>query len=342
MALLEVRDLCVEFAVSNSRLRAVDGLSFDVESGEVLGLVGESGSGKSVTARALLGLIPRRFALLEQGATVRGSIRLEGQELIGATDSEMRRRRGASAAMVFQDPGTALDPTMTIRTQLLEPLKRHQQLAGRDAREEAVRLLELVEIPQAKQRVDAYPHEFSGGMRQRVAIAIALACRPKLLIADEPTTALDVTVQAQLLDLLADIQAEMGMAILLITHNLGVVAGLCDRVAVMYAGQLVEVGSTRRIFDRPAHPYTRALLEAAPTVSGKRLARLNAVVGAPPNMLFPPSGCRFHPRCRYAAAKCEEQRPHLERVEGDEEPNWSAACWRTNEIEELAYVSSDA
>jgi oligopeptide transport system ATP-binding protein len=297
MSLLEVNDLRTHFFTHEGVIHAVDGVSFSVEPGRTLGLVGESGCGKSVTALSILRLLPDPPAKI-----VGGSIRFDGLELTTLSDRELEDVRGRQIAMVFQDPMTALNPTLTIGTQIAEVLERHFGLERSASRRRAAELLEEVGIMRARERLDDYPHRFSGGMRQRVMIAIAIACEPRLLIADEPTTALDVTVQAQVLDLLDELRQVHGMAMILITHNMGVVAETADDVAVMYAGQIVEEASANELFARPEHPYTEALLAALPDLEhpDAREARLAAIPGRPPDLVDPPSGCRFAPRCPYA------------------------------------------
>jgi oligopeptide/dipeptide ABC transporter ATP-binding protein len=296
MALLEVSDLRTHFFTREGVVRAVDGVSFTVEAGQTLGIVGESGCGKSVTALSILRLLPDPPAKL-----VGGSIRFEGRELTTMDERELEDVRGRKIAMVFQDPMTALNPTLTIGTQICEVLERHLGLEHGGARRRAAELLDEVGIVRAAGRLDDYPHRFSGGMRQRVTIAMAIACEPQLLIADEPTTALDVTVQAQVVDLLDDLRHAHEMAMILITHNMGVVAETADEVAVMYAGQFVEQAAAPELFARPEHPYTEALLAALPDLErpDAREARLTAIPGRPPHLVDPPAGCRFAPRCPY-------------------------------------------
>ncbi len=312
MSLLHVRDLRVGFGP----VTAVDGVSFDIQPGEVFGLVGESGSGKSVTCRSLLRLFGGASP-----STMTGSIAFEGEALDALPTSAFTRIRGSRIAMIFQDPMSALNPTMRIGRQIEEALRVHTGLTGRALRQAAIDLLRAVGVQGAERRLDAYPHAFSGGMRQRVVIAIALACKPRLLIADEPTTALDVTVQDQILKLILRLRDETGMAVLLVTHDLGVVAQTCDRVAVMYAGRIAEMAETRALFARPSHPYTRALLAALPA---RGQQRLEPIGGAPPNLADPPPGCRFHPRCREALAECAQAVPPLRPVA----PGHVAACIR--------------
>jgi oligopeptide transport system ATP-binding protein len=301
MPLLEVNDLRTHFFTREGVVHAVDGVSFSVDPGRTLGIVGESGCGKSVTALSIMRLLPEPPARI-----VSGSIRFDGRELTTLSERELEDVRGRQIAMVFQDPMTALNPTLTIGTQIVEVLERHLGLEGDAARLRAAELLEEVGIARAGERLADYPHHFSGGMRQRVVIASAIACEPRLLIADEPTTALDVTVQAQVLDLLDDLQREHEMAMILITHNMGVVAESADDVAVMYAGQIVEQARARELFRRPEHPYTEALLAALPELEDPtaRARRLAAIPGRPPDLIDPPSGCRFAERCAYAG--CED------------------------------------
>jgi oligopeptide/dipeptide ABC transporter ATP-binding protein len=310
MALLEVRDLRTYFSTREGDVRAVDGVSFDVERGKTLSIVGESGCGKSVTALSIMGLIPKPPARIESGSIV-----FEGKDLTKLKEGELENLRGAELAMIFQDPMTSLNPTLTIGTQITETLTRHLGLSRSEAEKRAVELLEEVRIPNAKARLKDYPHRYSGGMRQRVMIAIALSCNPKLLIADEPTTALDVTVQAGILDLLEELQEQHQMAIILITHDMGVVAEAADDVIVMYAGQVVEQADVLELFDHPEHPYTEALLGALPSLEGEsgREARLASIPGRPPDLLDPPPACRFAPRCPHANLNdgCAVEPPEL-------------------------------
>jgi len=298
MPLLEVDDLAVEFATPAGRLRAVDAVSFSLAEGEVLGLVGESGSGKTVACRAVLGLLPSERAHIASGRVL-----FEGRSLRDLPEREMRQLRGRRLAMVFQNPSTHLDPLMTVGRQVAEPLIYHEGLSARDARLRAVDLLRQVGIPDPQHNVDAYPHQFSGGMRQRVMIAAAVACRPRLLLADEPTTALDVTVQAQILRLLLDLRDRTGLAILLISHDLGVIASTCDRITVMYAGRIMEQAPKAELLQRPLHPYTAGLIRSRPSVavSGRELP---SIEGQLPALSALPSGCRFHPRCPHAESQC--------------------------------------
>ena len=298
--LLSVTDLRTWFFTDRGVVRAVDGVSFEVHGGETLGIVGESGCGKTVTSLSLLGLLPRPPARIVDGS----SIRLHGEELVGAAESRLRALRGNRVAMIFQEPMSSLNPVFPVGDQIGEPLRLHRGMGRTQARTEAVRLMREVGIPDPERRVDDYPHQLSGGMRQRVMIAMALSCEPSLLIADEPTTALDVTIQAQILELLADLRARHGMAVLLITHDLGVVAEVCDRVAVMYAGQLVETGTVEQIFTDAQHPYTKGLLGSLPSV-GEPGGRLAAIPGTVPSPLRWPAGCRFRERCAWAISGCE-------------------------------------
>ncbi|PWI43933.1 peptide ABC transporter ATP-binding protein [Streptomyces sp. ICBB 8177] len=306
---LSVRDLRVRFATEDGVVKAVDGLSFDLPRGRTLGIVGESGSGKSVTNLAVLGLHDPRTA------TVSGEIRLGGRELTSASRRTLERLRGNTMSMIFQDSLTALSPYHTVGRQIAEPYRKHTGASRARARRRAVEMLGRVGIPRPERRVDDYPHHFSGGMRQRAMIALALVCDPELLIADEPTTALDVTVQAQILDLLADLQRERGTAIVFVTHDLGVVAGVCDDVLVMYAGRCVERGSVREILKSPRHPYTWGLLGSLPRMTDDADEPLRPIPGTPPSLLTPPPGCPFHPRCPYRAQvpddRCRTERPPL-------------------------------
>jgi oligopeptide/dipeptide ABC transporter ATP-binding protein len=299
-------------------IHAVDGVSLHVGPGETLALVGESGCGKTMTALSVIGLVPKPPGVIEGGQVL-----LNGDDLVPKTDEQMRRLRGDRLGMVFQEPMTSLDPVFTIGTQLVETVLAHRDMAQAEARALAVAMLKRVQIPEAERRMDNYPHEMSGGMRQRVMIAIALLNRPDLLIADEPTTALDVTTQAQILALMRELRAEFGMAVLLITHALGVVAEMADRVAVMYAGRVVETASVEEIFANPKHPYTRGLLASIPDLaeSGSRLA---TIPGTVPNLLHKPPGCCFWPRCPIAEARCREAEPVLEAMG----PGHQAACWK--------------
>ncbi len=315
--LLVVDGLEVRFWTSRGIVHAVNGVSFDIAPGETLGIVGESGCGKSVTSLALLGILPRA------GRVTAGSARFDGNELTTMNDSQLRRIRGRQIAMIFQDPMTSLNPVLTVGRQLREPLETHLGLNQKEATARAAELLDQVGIPSARQRLKDYPHQFSGGMRQRAMIAMALACEPKLLIADEPTTALDVTIQAQILDLLRELVSERDTALIMITHDLGVVAGICERVKVMYAGTFVESGSADQIFGHPRHPYTLGLLESVPRLDTRRLAALNPIAGQPRNMLEAPASCPFAPRCRFRQSRCDAELPLLRELE----PGHDAACF---------------
>ena len=334
-ALLSVRDLAVSFDTEAGALNVVDGVSFDIAPGETLALVGESGSGKSVTAMSILRLIEAAHG------RVRGSIRFEGAEITTLSDRELRRLRGRRIGMVFQEPMSSLNPVLTLGDQLTEPLMMHLGISAAQARDEAVHLLQLVNMPAPEQRIDEYPHQLSGGMRQRVMIAMAIACRPSLLIADEPTTALDVTVQAQILELLGRLQRELGMAMLLITHDLGVVAGVAQRAIVMYAGRIVEQADVASLFDDPRHPYTAGLFESLPRLDAPLDAarRLRPIEGSVPDAYHFPNGCRFHPRCSFAFSRCSESAPAL-RPPAQAEPGSGrlTACWYGEEHPQAVYL----
>jgi peptide/nickel transport system ATP-binding protein len=305
--LLDVRDLGVAFTRRGRRdVLAVDGVSFTVEPGQTVGLVGESGSGKSVTALAIMGLLPRR------GVRVEGEVSFDGRRLLAMTDDQLRRIRGREIAMVFQDPMTSLNPVIPIGRQVTEVLERHRDMSGAAARDEAARLLQRVGIPDPGRRIREYPHQLSGGMRQRALIAIALACQPRLLIADEPTTALDVTIQAQILELLKELVGATGTALMLITHDLGVVAGLCDTVNVMYSGRIVESAPRHMLFGAPRHPYTGGLLGSVPRLDAPRAEPLRPIAGSPTDTLPWPKGCAFAPRCGNRIQTCTEVTPDLE------------------------------
>jgi oligopeptide/dipeptide ABC transporter ATP-binding protein len=314
--LLEVEDLRVTFAGGSRQLRAVDGVSYCVYPGQTLAIVGESGSGKTVSCRAVMGLLP-------PSAVVAGSARFQGTQLIGLTDNQLRAHRGANVAMVFQDPTRSLNPTMRIGTQITEAVTAHRQVSRAEAREQAVELLRLVHMPLPERRFVEYPHQLSGGMRQRVMIAIALACRPKLLIADEATTALDVTTQAQIMELLLELQAELGMALMLISHDLALAASYADEVLVMYAGRIVEQAPARQLFAHVRMPYTQALLDAIPQLDRPAHSPLPVIGGRPPDLAALPPGCPFAPRCRHAADDCLAAAPPL----AEQEPGHRWACW---------------
>ncbi|HTO24799.1 MAG TPA: ABC transporter ATP-binding protein [Gaiellaceae bacterium] len=324
--LLAVEGLEVRFWTNRGTVHAVNGISFAIEPGETLGIVGESGCGKSVTSLAILGLLPRA------GRATAGSARLEGRELLALSDRELRDVRGREIAMIFQDPMTSLNPVLTIGRQIREALEAHFGLDRKAADARAVELLDQVGIPSAKSRISDYPHQFSGGMRQRAMIAMALACEPKLLIADEPTTALDVTIQAQILDLLRELVSERDTALIMITHDLGVVAGTCDRVNVMYAGMFVETGSAEQVFGAPRHPYTLGLLQSVPRLDTPRGRQLQPIAGAPRDMLQPPHACPFQPRCRYAVEESLHEVPPLVEIE----PGHFVACFNPVPADEWA------
>jgi peptide/nickel transport system ATP-binding protein/oligopeptide transport system ATP-binding protein len=309
--LLDVRSLSTYFITEEGVVRAVENVSFEIQPGEILSLVGESGCGKSVTGLSILRLLP-----IPPGRIASGEILFDGKNLLQLEEKEMERVRGNEISMIFQEPMTSLNPVFTIGDQIVEAILLHQGLDKGEARKRTIEMLDRVKIPDPESRIDAYPHQLSGGMRQRAMIAMALSCQPKLLIADEPTTALDVTIQAQVLRLLKEIQREMGMAVMLITHDLGVVAEIADRVAVMYAGRIVEVASIEAIFGQMRHPYTKGLLHSIPQLQEKR-TRLNAIPGQVPNPLNLPMGCKFHPRCYLMIEDCKKEEPPLIQVNGD-------------------------
>jgi len=318
VALLEIRDLRTTFATAAGAAHAVDGVSLSLDAGRTVGLVGESGCGKTITALSIIRLVP------PPGHIAAGAIEFAGRDLLQLPERAMRAVRGAEIAMIFQEPTTSLNPVFTIGDQIAEAIRLHREVSRSAAREQTIEMLRTVEIPEPERRVDAYPHQLSGGMRQRVMIAMALSCRPKLLIADEPTTALDVTIQAQILDLLGALQRRFGMALLLVTHDLGVVAERADEVAIMYAGRIVERGSVAEVFRAPLHPYTRGLLDSIPKVGTARQRRLDAIPGVVPDLLRLPSGCRFRDRCALAIADCAAAPPPL----GEHAPGHWAACIR--------------
>ena len=326
MPLLEVKNLSITFHTYQGKVHAVRNVSFTVEKGETIAIVGESGCGKSVTAQAVMGLIPQPPGNIENGA-----IFFSGEDLLCKSNKEMGRIRGKEIGMIFQDPMTSLNPTMQVGNQIIEGLIKHQRLSKKAARVRAIEMLHLVGISDPEKRIVQYPHEFSGGMRQRAIIAIALACNPKLLIADEPTTALDVTIQAQILELMQEIQRKMGTSIVLITHDLGIVAGMCNRVLVMYGGQIVEHGNVEQIYTSPRHPYTHGLLRSVPRLDMDKGKELIPIYGTPPNLLHPPVGCSFCPRCEYAMHICKKECPLLEPLEAANQHY--VACWlkRKNE-----------
>ncbi|KAJ55589.1 peptide ABC transporter ATP-binding protein [Actibacterium mucosum KCTC 23349] len=315
---LDVKDLKTVFLTRSGEVHAVNSVSFDLKPGELLGVVGESGSGKSVTMMSLIGLLPTPPAEIRGGSVV-----FEGEDLLKIGEDRLRKLRGSRIGFVFQDPMTSLNPVFTVGFQICEPLRKHMGLSKSEARTRAVELLELVGIPDARRRLRDYPHQFSGGMRQRVMIAIALACDPDVLIADEPTTALDVTIQAQILELMKELREKLGMAVIWITHDLGVIAGIADRVMVMYGGQVVEQAPVRELFANPQHPYTRALLQTVPSVSGERSEKLRVIEGQPPILVDAPSACPFRARCGHAFARCDRENPARVTVG----PGHDAACF---------------
>jgi oligopeptide/dipeptide ABC transporter ATP-binding protein len=333
-ALLKVEDLNVRFGTQRGVVHAVNGISFEIRPGETLGIVGESGCGKSVTSLAILGILARN------GRVTHGRAVFEGQDLIGMDDAELRQIRGKDVAMIFQDPMTSLNPVMTVGAQIREALETHMGMDKKAANARAGELLDQVGIPGARQRLKDYPHQFSGGMRQRVMIAIALSCEPKLLIADEPTTALDVTIQAQILELLKALVREHRTALVMITHDLGVVAGMCERVNVMYGGMFMETGGAEEIFGSPRHPYTLGLLQSVPRLDAARKRRLRPIEGAPRDMLTQPQACPFAPRCRYEVEESRQAVPPLVEIE----PGHFVACfnpvpadeWRRSREQALA------
>ena len=321
VSLLEIRSLRTSFFTQRGEARAVDGVSLQIEAGRTLGVVGESGCGKTMTALSILRLLP------PGGRIIGGEIRFDGKNLVTLSEAEMRAVRGNEIAMIFQEPMSSLNPVFTVGNQIVEAVRLHQGLGRQAARAKAIEMLKLVEISEAERRIDDYPHQMSGGMRQRVMIAIALSCNPRLLIADEPTTALDVTIQAQILDLLASLQRRLGMALLLVTHDLGIVAERADDVAVMYAGRVVEAASVRELFANPMHPYTRGLLRSIPRVGDQKMRRLEAIPGLVPDLLSLPSGCHFRDRCTMAIERCAAEDPPLL----EHAPAHAAACIRANE-----------
>ena len=321
--LLEVKDLQTHFFTMDGVVKAVDGVSYDLEEGETLGLVGESGCGKSVSALSLMRLIPD-----PPGRIVNGEVILDGEDILRIDMDDMRNVRGAKMSMVFQEPMTSLNPVLTVERQLTETLQLHKGMGKAESRREGVDLLSRVGIPDPEQRIKQYPHQFSGGMRQRVMIAMALSCSPRLIIADEPTTALDVTIQAQILELMKSLTTEFGVALIVITHNLGVVARYADRVNIMYAGRIIERGTAREIYSNPRHPYTVGLLRSVPRLDLPRRAKLDPIEGQPPDLVNLPAGCAFRARCRWAIDKCATDTPVLEETS----PNHWSACWRSEDL----------
>jgi oligopeptide/dipeptide ABC transporter ATP-binding protein len=330
--LLTVEDLRVQFWTSRGTVHAVNGISFDVAPGDTLGIVGESGCGKSVTSLALLGILPRA------GKVTSGTAMFGDRDLFRLSDRELRRIRGRDIAMIFQDPMTSLNPVLTIGRQIREALDTHFDLSKAEANKRVGDLLDQVGIPSAELRLKDYPHQFSGGMRQRAMIAMALACEPKLLIADEPTTALDVTIQAQILHLLRKLVEDRETALILITHDLGVVAGMCERVNVMYAGMFMETGSAEQLFGRPRHPYTLGLLQSVPRLDAERKTKLHPIEGAPRDMLRPPQACPFQPRCRFEVEQSREEVPPLRELE----PGHMVACFNPVPVEEWQRSRAEA
>ena len=329
---LEVRDLATHFFTDEGVVKAVDGITYHVDEGEIIGIVGESGCGKSVSALSIMRLIPD-----PPGRIVNGEILFEGEDLLQASNSQMRHIRGNRIAMIFQEPMTSLNPVLNIGRQITETLELHQGMSKRQALVRAAELLSMVGMPDAERRLKDYPHQFSGGMRQRVMIAMALSCNPKLIIADEPTTALDVTIQAQVLDLMQDLSREFGTSLIIITHNLGVVARYARRVAVMYAGKIIESGDAVDIYHNPSHPYTLGLLNSVPRLDEALKEKLEPIEGMPPSLVDLPKGCSFAPRCRFVIDRCTEETPPLMRVnEGHE-----SACWRFDELGEPRSLVAD-
>ena len=327
--LLQVQNLETRFYTQDGVVKAVNGINYDLGEGETLGIVGESGCGKSVSVLSMIRLIPT-----PPGKITNGQVLFKGQDLLTMDNEEIRHIRGNRIAMIFQDPMTSLNPVLTIGRQVGEALQVHMGMDKSQARQRSIELLEMVGIPQADQRIRDYPHQFSGGMRQRVMIAMALSCNPQILIADEPTTALDVTIQAQIVDLVKRLQDEMGMAVIWITHDLGVVAGLVDRVNVMYAGFIVETGPVVEIYARPRHPYTIGLLGSLPRLDETTHERLTSIEGLPPDLISPPIGCRFAPRCDFATERCQTENPELISVGLDHQ----AACWNLDQTKNFVRV----
>ena len=325
--LLRVDDLKTYFYTEEGVVKAVDGVTFHVEQGEILGLVGESGCGKTVSALSILRLIP-----IPPGKIVSGSVHFEGKDLTRMSEAEIRHIRGNAIAMIFQEPMTSLNPVLTIGRQLTETLELHLKMDRRSATQRAVELLETVGISDARSRINDYPHQFSGGMRQRVMIAMALSCNPKLLLADEPTTALDVTIQAQILELLTRLTRELGTSVIIITHNLGVVARYADRVNVMYAGKIVESATARELYGQPRHPYTLGLLKSVPRLDQVRKEKLEPIEGMPPDMVRIPEGCSFRPRCRFSVDRCAVEVPPLLPVDNEHH----SACWEWERVAQAA------
>jgi oligopeptide transport system ATP-binding protein len=332
-ALLQVKDLKTYFFTDDGVVKAVDGISYDVEPGEIVGLVGESGCGKTVSALSILKLIPN-----PPGKIVGGEILFEGTDLVKADEEEIRHIRGNRIAMIFQEPMTSLNPVLTIGRQITESLELHLKMDRRGATKRAIELMEMVGIPEAEARISDYPHQFSGGMRQRTMIAMALSCNPKLLLADEPTTALDVTIQAQILELLTRLARELGTAVVIITHNLGVVARYADRVNVMYAGKIVESAVAPELYGNPHHPYTLGLLKSVPRLDRARKEKLEPIEGFPPDLINMPEGCSFQPRCKFAVQRCEEEEPPLLLVNREH----YSACWEWRRVGQASKLAAPA
>ena len=332
--LLEVRNLSTHFFQEGGVVKAVEDVSYDLDEGETLALVGESGCGKSVSALSVMGLIPQ-----PPGRIVSGTVLFQGQDLRTKAEEEMQRIRGKDIAMIFQEPMTSLNPVLTIGRQLTEALQMHLGMDTRTSGRRAAELLEMVGIPEGERRLSSYPHQFSGGMRQRVMIAMALSCEPKLLIADEPTTALDVTIQAQILELIKSLCGELGTAVILITHNLGVVARYADQVNVMYAGRVIEHGSAREVYRNPSHPYTLGLLNSVPRLDVARAEYLEAIEGMPPDLDRLPQGCAFRPRCRFSTERCAEETPPL--VNSGHEKH-TVACWASDSVQAALREGNDS
>jgi oligopeptide transport system ATP-binding protein len=331
--LLQVKDLKTYFFTDDGVVKAVDGISYDVQPGEIVGLVGESGCGKTVSALSILKLIPN-----PPGRIVGGEIIFEGTDLVKADEEEIRHIRGNRIAMIFQEPMTSLNPVLTIGRQITESLELHLKMHRRSANKRAIELMEMVGIPEAETRISDYPHQFSGGMRQRTMIAMALSCNPKLLLADEPTTALDVTIQAQILELLTRLARELGTAVVIITHNLGVVARYADRVNVMYAGKIVESAVAPELYGNPHHPYTLGLLKSVPRLDRARKEKLEPIEGFPPDLIHMPEGCPFQPRCKFAVQKCEQEEPPLLLVNREH----YSACWEWRRVGQASKLATPA
>ncbi len=332
-ALLDVRDLHTQFTTSGGIVRAVDGVSWDVRSGETVALVGESGCGKSVSALSVM-----RLVAAPAGRIVGGQILFKGRDLLTLSEEEMRRTRGREIGMIFQEPMTSLNPVLSIGRQLTETVEIHLGMTPAQSRARAIELLSLVGVSDPERRLSQYPHQFSGGMRQRMMVAMALSCNPPLVLADEPTTALDVTIQAQILELMKDLSRRLGAAMMIITHNLGVVARYADRVNVMYAGRIVERGTAREIYADPRHPYTRGLLRSVPRLDEPRRAKLQPIPGQPPDLSRLPVGCSFAPRCPYTIERCRAEAPQLESVRAQH----LASCWLGNELDRVAEPAASA